>query len=405
LVYNDHIKNVKVGIMKKQALILFAIFFLLASICHANQSEDGVPLCPSDQIICRVVRNWTSAELQTEVGTLAASDSAFFTDGLSLVFVYRLSDRTYNRVAALLPVVLSASMPETPMQRVEDTEQWTLTLQFEGIDQAMISFYVVERGNSGDSMHPAGTWRGENAPRPVLRNEIIDGSYTVIPFESVSLGERRNIHLYLPANYDASQHYPVVYMADGQSLEDYAPMVDYLIGHGDIPPLIVVGIASGGFQNNVNLRGQEYVHGRNPERYERHRIFFNEEVRLWAEANYGASTERQDRVIFGISNGGLYAVAMNLHYPELYGTVFAFSAGASLGFEALEIESDKLELPLRVYGVAGTLEPIFHQSTSAFVLSYSQAGAESIFIDHVAGHEGAMWEVELNKALLWCFQS
>ena len=199
------------------------------------------------------------------------------------------------------------------------------------------------------------------------------------------------------------QHYPVIYLADGQTLSEYAAAVDYLITRAEIPPVIVIGIASAEPHDRRNLRGEEYVHGRNPQRYEQHRMFFTQEVRQWAETTYGASSERAERVIAGISNGGLFAVAMTLQHPELYGTAFPFSAEASLEFEPLRIEPDTIELPLLIYATAGRLEPIFHQTTLEFVQAYEQAGAETVFSENIAAHDNAMWEVEFIKALRWRF--
>jgi enterochelin esterase-like enzyme len=390
--------------MKKAVFILLFLLLNFSTFITAQENE-GIPLCPSEAPICRVEAEWTQDDLIPHVGELVEGDGAFFVSEGELVFVYHQSDTDFSRVDAILPVVLSANSSQIPMQQVEDSDWWTLNLKFEGIDKVIMSFAVAEHGERGDSFHSISTLRGINAPTHPPRNERLEGSYSVVPFRSESLDERRDIHLYLPPNHDADVSYPVIYMADGQSLQYYAPIMDYLITEGEIVPLIVVGIASPEQRSEVNLRGEEYVHGRNPERYEQHRVFFNEEVPAWAETNYGASTEREDRTIFGISNGGLYAVAMNLHYPELYGTVFAFSAGASLGFEPLVIEGENLELPLRVYGAAGTLEPIFHEMTSGFIEAYSDAGADAVFFEQVAGHDGAMWEVELYNALLWRFSA
>jgi enterochelin esterase-like enzyme len=390
--------------MKNRLFFIFAFVFFFASISLvAQEAPVSIPTCPSEEVICRVVRSYRHADLQAKIGNLAEGEGNFYIEDEQLIFIYRLSNSRYNRVEAMLPVVLSATMANIAMQRVGNTDWWTLTLKFDDMDKVLMSVMVAESGSSGNSYHPVTTLRGINAPSLPPRNQVLQGSYAVHSFESASLGESRDIHLYLPPDYDDEQIYPVIYMADGQSLESYAPMIDYLISHGEIAPLIVVGIASADFQNNVNVRGEEYVHGRNPEHYAKHRIFFNEEVPEWAETYYSVSREREDRTVFGISNGGLYAVAMNLHYPERYGTVFAFSAGASLGFEPLAIKRENLELPLRVYGIAGTLEPIFHETTSDFIAAYSEAGADAVFFEQVAGHEGAMWEVELYNALRWRF--
>jgi enterochelin esterase-like enzyme len=383
--------------MRKLFWLLSATLFMFIATSTSANTFVGVPVCPSQEVICRVEIAWTLADLRAEIGNLKAGEGQFFSHEDLLTFVYRLSHSRYERAAALL-------MDEVPMQQVEASDWWTVTLKFEQIDRALLTIGVVEyRTGETRYEYPAATWRGENAPLPPQKNQPLEGSLTRIPFESASLGESRDVFVYLPPHHDSAQRYPIIYLADGEMLANYADAVDYLITRAEIAPVVIIGIASAEPRDNRNLRGEEYVHGRNPQRYEQHRVFFTQEVRQWAEASYGASTERAERVIAGISNGGLFAVAMTLHHPELYGTAFPFSAGASLGFEPLRIEPDTIQLPLRIYATAGTLEPIFHQTTLEFVQAYEQAGAETIFSENIAAHDGAMWEVEFINALRWRF--
>lgn len=369
---------------------LFFSFFLPLQ----AQTSNNVPRCPALPL-CQIEQHWTLSEIENAVGSLNAGEGAFFRDDETLVFVFRSTDANTNKVAAIFS-------GEILMQRLERSNLWTLSLQFEGIGEAIFSLGLAEYALGSQSFrYPFATWRGDELPPDPPVNDPIEGSLSVIPFDSPSLGESRDIYVYLPPQYQAGQRYPVVYMADGMMLEDYAGMIDFAITSGAIPALIVVGIDSATMVNGVNIRGEEYVHGRNPERYTRHEVFFTQEVREWAEETYGASTERSERIIYGVSNGGLYAVAMNIAHPDLYGAIFPFSAGAGLGFEALIFRD--LELPLFVYSSAGTLDPSFYQTTREFAQSYEDLGVETVFVGRVAGHDDMMWREEFITALIWYF--
>lgn len=379
----------------------FSLILCLLFILPLHAQSDGIPLCPAE-VLCRIDQIWTASEIENALGSIEAGEGAFFRDDETLVFVFRSTSQNTYKVAVEYAGV-------TEMLPVEDSDLWTLSFELERADEAIFSIGLVESAYGSTSFrYPFASWRGDSLPPPPAVNEPIEGSLTTIPFDSPSLGESRNIYLYLPPNHNPEESYPVVYMADGIMLEgyegaaSYAGAIDYLITSENIPPLIVVGIDSGTMVNDVNVRGEEYVHGRNPERYAKHEIFFTQEVREWAEANYGASTERSERIIFGVSNGGLYAVAMGIAHPDLYGVIFPFSAGAGLGFEPLALEG--LELPLFVYSTAGTLDPIFLQTTTEFAQAYEALGAETVFVERVAGHDDMMWREEFINALLWHFQ-
>src|SRR5437870_294348 len=75
----------------------------------------------------------------------------------------------------------------------------------------------------------------------------------------------------------------------------------------------------------------------------------------WAERKLAAPTDRQQRAVFGYSNGGVFAATMGIRHPERYGHILAFSLGVQprTPTAVRELSSD-------FYLVAGTLEEGFH---------------------------------------------
>ena len=84
-------------------------------------------------------------------------------------------------------------------------------------------------------------------------------------------------------------------------MRSYAELVEPLIHDGTLPQLLLIGIESGTYLGNrtkdydpeLDLRAREYVPDQNDERFFLHERFFLEEVLPWAEAGFGASTERE----------------------------------------------------------------------------------------------------------------
>lgn len=86
----------------------------------------------------------------------------------------------------------------------------------------------------------------------LLRNAVITGSISTQSFVSSALQRDWSYNIYLPDNYDTSNHaYPVVYLLHGNggnedSWDEGIRVIDGLIQVGKIPPVIAIAPASGG---------------------------------------------------------------------------------------------------------------------------------------------------------------
>src|SRR5271166_2149489 len=108
-----------------------------------------------------------------------------------------------------------------------------------------------------------------NQQYSVPQNPSVAGDLRLHDFPSRIFRNNRKLRVWLPPRYDAphnaSRHYPVLYLNDGQNLFDRATAfagvewdvdeaADRLIRQEEIPPLIVVGI-----DNAQNDRMKEYL--------------------------------------------------------------------------------------------------------------------------------------------------
>ncbi len=152
---------------------------------------------------------------------------------------------------------------------------------------------------------------------------IVDG------LESKVLGEDRTLNILLPPSYENSEkRYPVIYLLDGATNEDYhhvAGIVEFLTTYQLMPESILVGIA------NTN-RGRDFTHpSRNTEDRKaipagggsaRFMDFLGLELQPYIESYYRATRKR---MIIGQSLGGLLATEVLLTRNRLFDTYIIVS--------------------------------------------------------------------------------
>ena len=177
---------------------------------------------------------------------------------------------------------------------------------------------AVEGWNEIDAVQLIGEPTGEAVPltggSDAEAPSTPKGSVKSINFDSKNIGAPRNVKVWLPPGHDPKKSYPVFYTCDGM-LNVKMKLVEPLIADGRIPPIIVVAIMHG-----PNLRMQEYVQV-GSKAFEAHEKWFIEEVLPWAEKEFGASTKREERIVFGSSNGGPFSLTMGARHPDLFGNV------------------------------------------------------------------------------------
>jgi pimeloyl-ACP methyl ester carboxylesterase len=104
--------------------------------------------------------------------------------------------------------------------------------------------------------------------------------------------------------------------------------------------------------------------------------------------------------VFGVSAGGELALALGLRHPEVYGAIFSGSPGG--GYKPTA------ELPIeipRVYLVAGTLEPFFHDNATRWAAKLRDGGADVVMSERVATHGTALLRGEFPLMVTWAFGS
>ena len=141
--------------------------------------------------------------------------------------------------------------------------------------------------------------------------------------DSEAVGRPYHIYVRYPEGYEASpeKQYPVIYLLDGDSLFPVLAANHLFLHYDDkIPEAIVVGIAYGGFNPEINWRDVDF--STNAPDWKRsggaeafHR-FLETELLPEVEGRYRADPER--RVLFGQSRGGFMALYSAFNHPDVF---------------------------------------------------------------------------------------
>ena len=197
----------------------------------------------------------------------------------------------------------------------------------------------------------------------------------------------RQVTVYLPSHPPQA----VVFAGDGQLISQWGEFV----AAAGAPSTMIVGVHR---LADETLRLHEYSPGFDPKRFAAHETFFVEDVREWARSRFGVALPRERTAVFGVSAGGELALAIGLRHPDVYGAIFCASPGG--GYRPPDVMPSSLP---RVYLVAGTREPFFHQNATRWADALRDAGADVVITERDGSHGDPFWRAELPLMVAWAF--
>lgn len=240
-------------------------------------------------------------------------------------------------------------------------------------------------------------------------------------FKIPQLKRHRRIAVLLPWNYkDSRQHYPVLYLQDGQNLfESGAPYgtwgVDKKLaalaqeGHGDF---IVVAIDHGGKERISEFSPYDSAQwgeglGRSYAR------FLAETLKPYIDKKFRTKPERAFTGIGGSSMGGLISIYAGVTFPDVFSKFMIFSPSL---WVSQRIYREPLHFhdlsPTKIYFYAGEQESANMAAgarkfkniieTRGFAPGTVQFHLE---LDPLGKHNEARWGREFPKAAKWLFES
>lgn len=245
------------------------------------------------------------------------------------------------------------------------------------------------------------TFRGPKAPRVPKLATKLKGTVTDYTLDSKDLGMERKVTVYIPAA--APQDMPVVFMADGQSCQQFANVLEPLILSKKVRPTAIVGIHHGPyvgskekFEFEKDYRMMEYLKVASPERFAAHLSFVCDQVIPWARQKFKLSKKKEDTAIFGFSNGGAFAMTAAIDRPDVFGYALPHSV-AAISREELE-KADVSKLTTKFYFTAGTLEVFINNTEFSFqTLTKKRVACE--MAPYVSGHDIGMWQLGFAESI------
>lgn len=189
---------------------------------------------------------------------------------------------------------------------------------------------------------------------------------------STSLGEKRELIIFLPAGYESTEsRYPVLYLTDGDIQGPHtAGTVDYLAKFEQIPPMIVVGIVNPA-KTRVRDLTISSIDKQNLNQLQNIDLFLNfveKEVIPLVKQRYRTLDYQ---ILSGTSHGGQFAINTMVKRPNLFQGVIAISPSLYWGNKQLlklaeqALKSDQLQGQLFV-SIAKE-EPIMTEAYQEFL--------------------------------------
>jgi len=181
----------------------------------------------------------------------------------------------------------------------------------------------------------------------VKRESIPHGELTAVPYDSKSLGTRRQMRVYTPPGYSANRKYPVLILLHGIGGNDREwtnachadNILDNLLAEGKIQPMVVVfpngnssvtAEAAGTFPGEGRGAPGGRGAGRGPGAFESWGAPFENDLLRdiipFIESHYSVYTDREHRALAGLSMGGGQTLNIGLSHVETFAWMGGFSS-------------------------------------------------------------------------------
>ncbi len=215
------------------------------------------------------------------------------------------------------------------------------------------------------------------------------------------LGYELQYRIYKPAETSAGDKLPTLYVTDGQSYLDagnFKAILDRAIDSGMIEPILVVFVDSRNPDNlEENRRNSEFMCNT------KYAGFFASELIPAISVEQPVSMTRDDRVILGVSFGGLNAACFGLALPELFSGIAMQSPASGQHLEVVrKLYAERERLPLKMFISVGSR----NDNTGAvkrFDKTLEDKGYDVTFVKVRGEHSWKNWTPLLDDVLLTFF--
>lgn len=216
------------------------------------------------------------------------------------------------------------------------------------------------------------------------------GSIELMSVPSAGLGGERAVYVYRPANLPAGAKLQSLYVQDGQEYltRVHLPRIlDFLIAHRQIPPLIAVLI-------EPQDRMKEYWLN---DAYLR---FLTTELVPMIDARFPTDARPVSRTVAGASLGGLIAAYTALEHPEVFGKVISQSGAFFLDHSKLvNLYRERAPNGLVVDLTVGKFEGELLESNHALGAVLREKHIRHFYREFDGGHNWISWRDQIGQSL------
>ncbi len=309
-----------------------------------------------------------------------------------------------------------------PLESIEGTDLWALTMDLPDGSRFEYKFEVVQNGTrklvldelngvlAHDPFGANSVCQGHGYERPdwtVHDPDSRAGTLERMHISSRVFGEKRAIRVYLPARFRKTRNYPLLIVHDGLDYLRFAEIntvLDNLIHRLEIPDMIVALTQSPD-------RIAEYTANEN------HARFLGEELLPHLQSRLPLLNDPGATGLLGSSLGAVAALHTAAQYPDRFGRLllqsgtFAFSdlghhqKGPALDPVVEFINAYRAEpyrLAERIYMSCGVYESLIYENRSLLPVLQGQH-MEVNFEEARDAHNWENWRDRLRPGLTWLF--
>jgi enterochelin esterase-like enzyme len=226
---------------------------------------------------------------------------------------------------------------------------------------------------------------------------------TNIAIVSKALGYSLQYRVYTPANISSAKNLPSIYFVDGQMYLAKLEVINVLdkeIAAGRMEPVLAVFVDSRDPDNlSNNRRNSEFMCNK------RYVQFFTQELIPQIGASYPVSSSAVDRVIAGISFGGLNAACFGLMAADSFGGIGMQSPASDKHLKIMTEAYEKMDKqPIKMFFSIGTV----HDNTEAarkFHRLLQKKQYQVTYLEVPYKHEWRNWKPLIDDLLLTFFAS
>ena len=220
-----------------------------------------------------------------------------------------------------------------------------------------------------------------------------------IVIHSKHLGYKLQYRVLTPETYRSNANYPVIYVTDGQMYLAQGQMhevVNTLTMSARIHQVIVVFVDSRDPENlEINRRNQQFMCSTD------YAAFFRDELVPAITREYGTSQDREERLIMGMSFGGLNAACFAVLIPDVFGNAAMQSPASDKHLKVVgNVYKETNFSPVKMFMSVGTR----NDNTSAgrkFHKILTKKGYDVTYVEVPYGHGWDNWRPLLDDVLIW----